>query len=1054
MALLTLKLPDYLVTQVRDGNVVLFLGSGATREALDARNKKPPTAPELAKLLAKRFLGNKYADYPLNQVAEYAISESDLGAVQSYIRDLFIPFQPSAAHKLMVMFRWYGLATTNYDQIIETAYSDETALKDVKPMIENTDRVEDYLRDPNALLLLKLHGCTSRISNLQCPLILTTEQYIQYREGRERLFDVLRTWAYEHTVVFVGHSLQDPDIRTVLLELSKIGDFRPRNYVVAPDVDEIKAKFWEARHVTPLKGTFLDFMHALDSSIAPSFRTLASFKTISTTTPISAKFKVANVTISKVVGDFMLSDVEYVNSIVATDTVDPKLFYKGVNPGFAAVEQGLDIRRELGDSILSDYFLRDSSEPSDGTEVVLIKAHAGAGKTVLLHRIAWDAAREYDRICLVLKPSGIINTAALQELIALCRERIFLFVDDAADRVRELQALFKNIAVEGKLLTVLLVERMSEWNTQAQAIMPFVTDEYELKYLTSQEIDSLLAVLEKNDALGTLAHLTPDQRRDALAARAGRQLLVALHEATLGRPFEEILIDEFKNITPYEAQRIYLTICVLNRLNSPVRAGIIARIHHIAFEQFKAQFFGPLEHVVFAEYDKITRDYLYRTRHPHIADIVFLKILGNTEERFDVYVRTLKALNLAFTTDWHAFWDLIRARSILQLFPAFEMGKALYRAAQEMVGEDPHLLHQMALYEMNRPNGSLLESARLLDKAAKLAPYDFSIKHSIAEHRLRSAESSRTELEQEKNFKEAKEISLSLISSEKTDSYAYHTLVKIGVKKVEEALRSNRPAAEIEKLIKEAEASLADASQKFPGDAYLLESEANFARALSDNERVRETLERAFAANTRSSIVALRLAQIYEEQGKPEKSRDILEKALFANPNEQKLHYAFAKTLINIGTATGEELAYHLKRSFTEGDSRYDAQLLYGRQLFINGDIEQSRLIFKRLRQVRLGPELRNRPVYVLSDIFHGRVARREVSYCFIARDGSGDWIYLHCRDVDEETWKQITFSTRLQFKVAFSLAGPKAFDVVITAGASGDSKGTQMGLFKASPKT
>jgi cold shock CspA family protein len=197
----------------------------------------------------------------------------------------------------------------------------------------------------------------------------------------------------------------------------------------------------------------------------------------------------------------------------------------------------------------------------------------------------------------------------------------------------------------------------------------------------------------------------------------------------------------------------------------------------------------------------------------------------------------------------------------------------------------------------------------------------------------------------------------------------------------------------------------------------------------------------------------LRLSWIYEKKGLTDQARGTLEKALAVNSNDQRLHYAFAKVLLKTGNSTGEELAYHLRRSFTEGDSRYDAQLLYGRQLFINGDIETSRLLFRKLRQVRLGPELRNRRVYPLPTVFSGRAVRREAGYCFIARDGAGDWIYLHNSDVDEDVWKQITFGTKVQFKIGFSLAGPKAFNVTIVAAASVD-KGTQLGLFKPSFKT
>lgn len=1048
-----MEIPEFLITQVREGKVVLFLGSGASMDATDTKGKNPPSATALADMLTDGFLGGKYKGYPLNQIAEYAISESDLGTVQAFIRDIFAPFEPSKAHGLMTTFRWYGLATTNYDQVIEKAYSKNSAVQEPRPLIENTDRVEENLRDPKSILLLKLHGCISRISNPTCPLILTTDQYVEYRQGRDRLFDILSTWGYEHTIVFVGHSLQDADIRAVLLELSKIGDFRPRYFVVAPDVDEIKARFWEAKRVTPLKGTFYDFMGALDGSISSAFRGVGVTQEHGAEIPIAAKFKVKNVVLSKVATQFLQADVDYVNSITATETVAPQDFYKGYSPGFAAVEQALDVRRHLGDTILSDYFLRDPTETSDGVEVLLINAHAGAGKSVLLQRMAWDAARDYDRICLFIKPHGIVSAAALQELIGFCRERVFLFVDDAADRVRELHALFRNIGTEGNLLTVVMAERTNEWNVQGQAIAQFVTDEYELKYLSSSEIDGLLALLEKNHSLGTLEHLSQEQRKEALAQRAGRQLLVALHEATLGKPFEELLVDEYNNITPYEAQRIYLTICVLNRLNVPVRAGIIARIHHVPFEQFKEQFFAPLEHVVFADYDKALRDYVYRARHPHIADMVFIRVLSNVEERFDVYIRTLKALNVSYSTDWKAFWDMIRARNVLQLFPIYEMGQTIYKAARDIVGDDAHLFHQIGLFEMNRPNGSLLESSKLLNKAAELAPYDQSIRHSIAEHRLRSADASKTELERAKCLKEAAEISVSLISDEKNDSYAYHTLVKVNLKKLQDALGSNRSDSEVEKAVKEVQTSLSDGQQKFPGDPHLLEAEADFAKLLSDSERVRTALERAFEANPRNSLIALRLSRMYEEQGALDKSRGALEKALAANANEQRLHYAFAKILMKVGGATGEELAYHLRRSFTDGDSRYDAQLLYGRQLFLNNDSIGSRAVFKKLRLARLGPEFRNKRMYPLVQWFEGRIARIEASYCFIARDGSGDWIYAHITSIDDFVWKSLAVGVRVRFQIAFSIAGPNAFNLSIV-GLVSDRVETQLGLFKRGEKS
>jgi tetratricopeptide (TPR) repeat protein len=1027
-----MDIPDFLSTQVRDGNAVIFLGAGASRNAQTMDGRRCPTTQELTEKLSAQFLGGKYKTAPLNQVVEYAISESDLMTVQTFIRSLFLDLQPTIAHTKLPRFDWHGLATTNYDLLVEEAFQKAMGSgQSVRPLIENTDRVDENLRDARNVLYVKLHGCISRINNPECPLILTTDQYIEHRKGRARLFDVFRSWGYEHPIIFVGQSLQDSDLRTIILELTgDLGDTRPRYFLVAPDADEIRSRFWETKKITTLKGDFDAFMNSLDAAIPSTFRHLALAAADKREHDIERKFKV-RASLSKSALQFLQNDVDYINSLVSTEQIRPGDFYKGYSFGFGAIEQELDVRRTLGDSILADHVLVDSERPNDELEVILIKAHAGAGKSVVLKRIAWDTAKSYDRIALYLRPQGIVNVSSLQELISSCQQRIYLFIDNAADRVREIQAIAKNIGPEGKLLTLVLADRTNEWNNNGQAVSAHVTDEYELRYLSMPEIDKLLGLLEKHRALGTLERLPPEERLAAFAERAGRQILVALHEATYGIPFEDILVDEFRHIEPYEAQQLYLTICVLNRLKVPVRAGIVARIHGIPFTDFKLRFFSPLEHVVFAEPDPSTRDYAYRARHPHIADIVFQRILSNAEERFDIYIKCLKALNVSYSADWKAFWQMVRGRTLLDLFPDHQMVTALYTAAKQVVGDDAHLLHQMALYEAHRPNGRHEEALRLLAKASELAPYDAAIKHSTAELKLLFLDDSHTPLERAKSLKSAAAISRDLVANDQASAHAHHTLVKVGIRTLQESLDNEASDDLIEKQVKEVEDQLFNASQLFPGDSYLLESEAALAKLLSDHDRAIRAITKAFDANPRNSYIALRLAQVYESRGKTTEAKDVLEKGLGANNADKRLHFRLGKLLMESVATSGEELLYHFRRSFTDGDSNYDAQLLYARQLFIKGDLETSRRTFDKLSKAPLPHQFRTRLLYPLEgQRFTGRISRIESSYAFVIRDGPADLIFLHISNTPAGLWKSLAGGERVNFSLAFTFRGATAFDV------------------------
>ncbi len=180
-----------LIREIRSGNVVLVLGAGASYGAKNAKGEDPPNAKRLASLLTDRFLSPVHHDKTLPVVAELSISESgDIFAVQEYIREVFIDFQPALFHRLLPSFKWFGIATTNFDLIIERAYQayDHEPIPELVPCIKNGDRVDNRLRSANSLVLLKLHGCITCTNDRDVPLILSTDQYITHKKGRERLF--------------------------------------------------------------------------------------------------------------------------------------------------------------------------------------------------------------------------------------------------------------------------------------------------------------------------------------------------------------------------------------------------------------------------------------------------------------------------------------------------------------------------------------------------------------------------------------------------------------------------------------------------------------------------------------------------------------------------------------------------------------------------------------------------------------------------------------------------------------------------------------------------
>jgi len=385
-------------------------------------------------------------------------------------------------------------------------------------------------------------------------------------------------------------------------------------------------------------------------------------------------------------------------------------------------------------------------------------------------------------------------------------------------------------------------------------------------------------------------------------------------------------------------------------------------------------------------------------------------------------------LNIDYNCDRRAFRQMIRGRTLLELFSNDELINTIYEAARAIVGEDPYFYHQRGLYEMHRCNHAAAN--RLFATAEKLAPQDFTIKHSRSEFLLKEAERARTTLERDVLLREAAQIAHALKAARSGEPHAYHTLAKIDIFRLSNLLslpQKEPEQAELEVLVKTIEKNLTIGLQHFPGDQYLLTAEADFARLLQDSERVIKSLQRAFEANPRTSFIATRLAAQYRNSGKASEADSVFQKALNANRNDNNLHYQYAKILMENGETNGEILAYHLLRAFTPGDTSYDAQLLYARQLFLNGDRDGAKIVFVSLRDAKLAPIIKRRLLYPLPTTFQGTITRIEGTYLYINRDGINDSIYAHRDNVADAVWARLTVSMRCRYEIAFSFYGAGA---------------------------
>ncbi len=1017
---------------------MLFLGAGASLGATAPNGEQLPTTTELSVALADEFLGGEDADKPLGVIAELAISETDLTTVQSFIHDTFRDFQPAAFHRLIPTFRWAALATTNFDLLIEHAYQDcKQPAQELVPFYKNADRVDAKLRTPTSVPYIKLHGCISRHTDLTIPLILTTDQYVTHRRNRNSLFDRVKYYAGQYTVVFVGHSLADSDVRQILLELSEEGTDRSRYYIVAPNFSDRQRRFWETKKITALPCSFAEFVAAANTALDPALRAVS---TPPTAHPLEGRIVKSGRSFSEPTLALLRSDLTFVREDMPCPLVSPEVFYKGASLGWSPIQQNLDAPRRLTDSMLSDCILLDEVDRPTACDFYLVKGHAGAGKTTFLKRLAWEAAVTFSKTCLYYSSTARLPYEAVAEIADLVNDRLFLFLDRPVDHVSDLTYLLRRARRESQRITVFCTERANEWNVECGPLKVLLNDSFDLKYLSLPEIGDLLAKLEENNALGLLADLTEPQRVAAFAQKAGRQLLVALHEATMGKTFEEIIYDEYCSIEPETARNIYLTICSLNRLDVLVRAGLVKRVHGVSFSAFRERFFLPLESIVQTLDYVAGRDMAYQARHPWIAETVFERALVSPDERYDLYMRLLDAVDVGYSVDRIAFRRLIRARDLLQLFHDPVLIRTLFKKAHQISSDDAYVYQQDAIFEMRRENPNFSAAYDLLSVAERLAPYDKSITHTLAELELERSKHSNNPIEYGRHITSAKQLARSLTSKDTDSSYGFHTLCKLGLDELQQLLTGDADNDDrIDTSIKALERELEAGLQRFPDDQYLLDAEARLARLVKDDVRAMESLARAFRGNPASPFVAKGLARLYAMSGDLDAARSTLETCLDHRPGDKGTNAALARLITEHFPAEGMKAEYHWRRAFTDGDANYSTQFWYARQLYVNGKTEDAMKIFRGLQSAPVSPEVRHKIRGILNTDeglptrFKGRVERLEATYALVSQLGGRDWAFLHRNKTKRDVWNRLSRGTSVNYRIGFTYNGLAAFDIALT---------------------
>lgn len=299
--------------------------------------------------------------------------------------------------------------------------------------------------------------------------------------------------------------------------------------------------------------------------------------------------------------------------------------------------------------------------------------------------------------------------------------------------------------------------------------------------LTDDDIDALIETLDRHNKLGVLKGKSHQERVKAFRDEAGRELLVAMIQATSGQRFKDRVYEEYSDLKGLQ-RTLYGVVCLVNSQRYTLdREELLLATGDATNETLDA-----LEKLV--QRHLVVRDDVhsgYRARHRVIAD----EVVNQMRRNLDVGP-ALEGVCFAFSTrsrrdlpysarPWRRLARFINHDFMLRMTTA-DAGRTIYSRIEDLLDYDYHYWLQRGSLEVEE--GDLEYARQFLDQARSLAPDNLAVDTEYAYLLIKKAGKYPDALESNEWFAEGQGYLEQVITANgKDDYYPYHVLGSQGL---------------------------------------------------------------------------------------------------------------------------------------------------------------------------------------------------------------------------------------------------------------------------------
>ena len=716
---------SYLIRAINRNQVTLFVGAGFSTLAKNRFGNSLPTGGQFAKLLWE-FLEYKEEFDPNVLLSELYEALLTSGRPTSLITDFLTSHLQAVdvprEYQAIARVFWSRIYTTNIDNLFESIYEQVRT-----PRLDLRSYPHDELPDRDVMLdriqAVYLHG------HLPCnpsDVTFSISQYARRATPHDHLYDhFVRDYATK-TTVFIGTALNEPLLwQYIELRRAKrpgVPEERPKSFLIAPAINAPKRQLLDAMNVVPVIGETSDFLRWLASKEAE----------------IASKDDVLRVTIPGLVelvrsasagSEANLRAVQEfgrhfhtIPTDVAVAARERSLFLMGASPKWEDLLCQRDAPREITGTVVNE--VQEILDASDERLYLFpLLGSAGSGKSTLLRRIAIQLAQA-GHTCFLTNSEELARFEDIARALNQIGKRSILFFDNAETIVGFLPRLL------GMLLTVehppvcLIACRTNDFDRMAPKIPAEVQGhEFFVPLLSRTEIRSVLAVLDRENLLGQLKGMTPDQRVAEFESKSGKQILVAMREATSGKGFDEIIEDEFRTLTPEETKVLYLCVALATEAGYRLtiqefvgcsRAGAADALAYLGRNLRDIVLrTGVGDDLLMLRHRRIAEHVVHRSAPREILREAYHRLLGVLSSEISGKPRRSRTFSLYKT--------LIHHHTVHRRFGEnFDQARLVYDSVLSKFSKNPQFLLQYGSLEMEA--GNLDTAKNYLDQADSLDP--------------------------------------------------------------------------------------------------------------------------------------------------------------------------------------------------------------------------------------------------------------------------------------------------------------------------------------------